>query len=117
MLAETFKDTIAAIDRLQARMNGIIDSIENEHNLIRSRASLSYGTMPNGDMVCAQDQANALELDVVGFKRVSTLSGRLFISQKLLGNLQRSKIRTGLLLLAYDIPELNDDIIFLVMSN
>ena len=116
MSFEIFAQLADAITNLEIRIDGIAASIAEEQHLTLSRASLSHGMMPNGDRVPLEDQQRALDMDVDSFRNIGRLNGRLFISQRLLANLKRSKLRQGLLIVAKNHPDLNEDVLSTILN-
>ena len=109
---QLFSQLSNAIVRIQTRIDNLEEMIATEHMRIRSRAITSHGKLPNGELVPRDLQLGAIIQDAMSMKKIGELTGKITVAEKLKANMQVSKVRTGLLIIFRNDPELlkNDDI-------
>ncbi len=115
---QLFRQLSNAIILTQTRIDGLEAEIATEHMKIRSRACTSHGMLPDGEIVPRDMQLAAIIKDAMSAKKIGELTGKIMIAEKLKANMQVSKVRTGLLIIFRDDPEMlkNEDIIDVIAN-
>ena len=116
---ELFCQLSNAITRTQTRIDGLEEEIATEHMKIRSRSSIALGIMPHGERVPAEIKLAAIIRDVESMRKIGDLSGKIVVAEKLKENMQVSKVRTGLLIIFRNSPDLlkNQDILDMIANS
>ena len=109
---QLFSQLSNAIVRIQTRIDNLEEMIATEHMRIRSRSCTALGMLPHGEPVPRDLQLGAIIQDAMSMKKIGELTGKITVAEKLKANMQVSKVRTGLLIIFRNDPELlkNDDI-------
>ena len=115
---QLFSQLSNAIVRIQTRIDNLEEMIATEHMRIRSRTITSHGILPNGELVPRDLQLGAIIKDAMSMKKIGELTGKIIAAEKLKANMQVSKVRTGLLIIFRNEPELlkNDDIMEVIAN-
>ena len=115
---QLFRQLSNAIVRIQTRIDGLEAAVATEHMKIRSRSSVALGMMYNGELVPVEAKLAALMMDAESIRRISEISKKIAVDEKLKENMQISKVRTGLLIIFREDPELlkNDDIMDVIAT-
>jgi len=115
---QLFSQLSNAIVRIQTRIDNLEEMIATEHMKIRLRANTSHGISPHGVVVPRELQLESIIKDACSMKKIGELTGRIVTAEKLKANMQVSKVRTGLLIIFRNEPELlkNEDIIQVIAN-
>ena len=115
---QLFRQLSDAIVRIQTRIDNLEEMVATEHMKIRSRSNLSLGMMPHGELVSRELQRESIIKDAMCMKKIGELTGKIVTAEKLKANMQVSKVRTGLLIIFRDDPELlkNEDIVEVIAN-
>ena len=109
---DSFRELTDAAHKLRARVSSLLANIVDEETLVRGRASMSMGILPNGTPVHWVYQMRSLLQDAESYKRTQTLWSLVKTTVRLAESLDSQRLVAGLKILQKARPELvNEDVI------
>ena len=109
---DSFRELTDAAHKLRARVSSLLANIVAEETLVRGRASMSMGILPNGTPVHWVYQMRSLLQDAESYKRTQTLWSLVKTTVRLAESLDSQRLVAGLKILQKARPELvNEDVI------
>ena len=114
---ESFRELSDAARKLRARVDSLRANIVAEETLVRGRACMSLGMLPNGTPVHFVYQMRSLLKDAESYKRAQTLWSLVHTTVRLAESLDSQRLAVGLKILQKGRPELvNEDIVEIIAN-